>query len=239
MALLTGVALSTPATETKASTPNPDRGLYIYQAYCVGCHGQSGRGDGPMAGKLFRDFGIRPTDLGATDWLRGKDDVVLAQAIKGSNGYHRRAYMPAWSETLNDKQVDDLVAYVRGFEAYKTETEAPITNIGDHVELGRVLYSIHCLACHGPRGEGDGPFFEGLIKSGDTLAVMPSFREDDFFFTRSDQDIENVVRKGTGHSGLMPKYEQGWWDQAIEERELRALIFYLRTLPLTERRKKM
>jgi mono/diheme cytochrome c family protein len=231
--LASGTAFSTPSSTPTSTTVNPDRGLYIYQAYCVGCHGVNGRGDGPVAGKLFRDFGMRPTDLAAPSFHNSHTDTTLSTAIKGGGkAVHKTAYMPAWGGTLTDRQVADLVAFLRELEPREVELTASMVSVSDQLELGRVLYTVRCLACHGPEGRGNGPFLEGLTVGGSTLVSLPDFSNYAVLRERSDKDIEEVLFRGVAHSGLLPETEPGWWDRALEKDEMRSLIFYLRTLPM-------
>lgn len=213
--------------------PNPDRGLHVYQAYCVGCHGENGNGDGPVAGKLFRDFGVRPSDLSAAWFHDSTSNEKLKAAIAGGGkAVHRTEFMPAWGAALSDRQLDDLVAYLRELEPKAHEISAAIVPVGDELELGRVLYTLRCLACHGSQGRGDGPFLEGLTLGGSTLVKLPDFSDYDFLRPRSDQSFIDVLAMGIAHSGLLSSTEQGWWDRPLDPEELQALFFYIRSLPL-------
>ena len=234
--LLASGAFSSPTSDTKTTvTPNPDRGMYVFRAYCVGCHGENGRGDGPMAGKLFQDFAIRPTDLASVRFQDTHDDAKLESAIRGGGkSLHKTPYMPAWAGTLTDRQVTDLVAYVRELKPRAVEITAAIVPVGDQLELGRALYTVRCLACHGPEGRGDGPFLEGLTAGGSTIAVLPDFSNYSTLRERSDNDIEDVLFAGISHSGLLAQAEPGWWDRALEKAEMRALVFYLRSLSMQQ-----
>ncbi len=225
---------SSPRSEEGPNvTPNPDRGLYVFQAYCVGCHGISGRGDGPVAAKLFNDFQARPGDLADVAFQDSHTDAQLTAAIKtGGKGIHKTPYMPAWSQTLTDRQVIDLVAFVRELKPRAVEVSASMIPVGDQLELGRALYTVRCLACHGPDGKGNGPLLEGLATGGSNLVVLPDFSNYDFVRGRSDRDFEDVLFQGISHSGLLPETEPGWWDRALEKDEMRDLIFYLRTFPM-------
>lgn len=227
-----GQAFSSP-TASPSSGPSPDRGMVVYQAYCVGCHGDNGRGDGPMAARLFRDFGVRPSDMATWPFQDSHDDAKLAQAIKGGGrAVHKTDYMPAWGSTLTDRQVGDLVAFIRELKTRPHEVKASMVAIGDELELGRALYTVRCLACHGSSGKGDGPFLEGLTQGGSTLAKLPNFADYETIRERSDKDFEEVVEMGVGHSGLLPSSEPGWWDRPLDDHEVRALITYLRALSL-------
>lgn len=230
--LASGTANSSP-NDGANPAPNPDRGQYIFRAYCVGCHGENGRGDGPMASKLFRDFGVRPSDLASEAFQSSNSDAQLAKVVKGGGrASHKTDFMPAWGGTLSPKQVGDLVAFMRELKPREVEVTASMVNVGDQIELGRVLYTIRCLACHGPSGKGNGPFIEGFSLGGANLVALPDFSNYEVFRGRSDKDVESVLKLGVGHSGLVGQGENGWWDQALDPEETRSLILYLRTLPL-------
>lgn len=233
---------SQPASSAPGTSPypSPDRGMQVFQAYCVGCHGPSAKGDGPMASPLVRDFGVRPTDLTSGSYTAQKSAEELKAAILGGGkAVHRTAYMPAWSQTLSEGQVDDLVAYIREIQFGNVVEEPSFVNVGDKLELGRVLYTIRCLACHGLKGQGDGIFIEGL-KTG-TAGVkglsMPDFSKDRFFSERTDLELENLIKQGVKHTHLKTE-PGGWWDDNIDQSELDALVLYLRTIPLAEKQRR-
>lgn len=231
--LLSAASLSTPGSESVPGA-SPDRGLYIYEAYCLACHGSNGSGDGPMAARLKRDFGVRPSDLSAPTFHRDRNDEQLKAAIVGGGAaVHRTPYMPAWGATLSSRQVDDLVAYIRELKDNPRPDSAPTLAVGEQLELGKAIYSIHCLACHGSRGDGDGPFLEGLRQTGSALVDPPRFSEREALAGHSNQALEKIIRKGLGHSGLSGR-EGSWWHRQMEANEIDALIFYLRALPLAQ-----
>lgn len=85
-----------------------ERGEEVYEANCIACHGETGKGDGPAAGVLKpppRDH----TDRAYMDTLTDEDlkkVIVMGGAIKG------RPLMPSHPQ-LRGEQLDALVAYVR------------------------------------------------------------------------------------------------------------------------------
>ena len=144
--------------------------------------------------------------------------------------------MPAWGQTLTDRQVGDLVAFIRELGNDPLGDRPPIVNLGDQLELGRVLYTIHCLACHGAAGKGDGPFLQGLEMSGTMTQRPPDLSVYEFFYDLSDKDLEGPVKSGITHSGLKTD-NTSWWHRSLEGDEVRSLIFYLRSLPMTQEMK--
>ncbi len=85
-----------------ARADNPP-GAKLFATYCTACHGESGKG------------GIAPA-LTTPKFLSGHDEASLTQAIQ--DGMPDMG-MPAWSKskggTLNDDQIQAIVAYLRAF----------------------------------------------------------------------------------------------------------------------------
>jgi mono/diheme cytochrome c family protein len=79
-----------------------EQGKALYQANCVGCHGETGKGDGPQAaGKKMPDFLDQ-------EKMAGQSAASLFQVI--SSG---KADMPAWSDKLSEDQRWALASYLR------------------------------------------------------------------------------------------------------------------------------
>lgn len=230
--LISGVGVSSPG-ETRAS-PSPDRGMILFESYCAGCHGMSGTGDGPMAAVLERDFGMRPTNLSSEEFHAKRTDEQISEAIKGGGkAVHKTPFMPAWGETLTQRQIGDLVAFIGDLRRGAVTPRATLVGVGEQLELGRVLYSIHCLACHGPHGKGDGPFLQGLRtgESGIQMADPPDMSKPAFFGDKTDNKLESLIREGMPHSGYSAPNSK-WWQKHLKVEEIRALILYLRALPM-------
>lgn len=221
--------------------PSPDRGMQVFQAYCVACHGTAGTGNGPMASALVRDFGVRPSDLTAPRFLKPKktDKELSAAVTGGGKAVHRSAFMPAWGQSLTDRQVGDLVAYIRELQSGTAGVEAQIPNVGDRLEVGRVLYSVRCQVCHGQEGKGDGPFILG-IRTGE-LGVkgvdIPDMTSPSFFAETTDKQLSELIQNGAQHAGVGLQ-SSSWWDRKLKPDEVEDLILYLRTLPLSDKPKR-
>jgi mono/diheme cytochrome c family protein len=85
-------------------------GKITFTHYCKTCHGESGAGDGFNAYNLDP----RPRDLSDPAFQKKKTDAELADAIRrGGAGVGLSALMPPWGHTLSDRQIDDLVLYLR------------------------------------------------------------------------------------------------------------------------------
>jgi cbb3-type cytochrome c oxidase subunit II len=130
------------AAERPALTPASDagRGLGLFASNCAGCHGPTGRGDGPGAVGLHP----RPTNLTEHDYTRARLADVLWNGVAGTA-------MQAW----RDHDVEDLSALanaVRGLAAPRDDATPPTSAL----DQGREVYLANCAQCHGETGGGDG-----------------------------------------------------------------------------------
>ncbi len=85
-------------------------GKEVFRVYCVGCHGESGAGDGFNAYNLDP----HPRDLGDEAFQNSKSDADLADAIRrGGAGVGLTSLMPPWEHTIDDRHIRAVVLYVR------------------------------------------------------------------------------------------------------------------------------
>ena len=85
-------------------------GKDVYQHYCVGCHGDTGAGDG------FNSFSLdpHPRDLSDPAFQKSKSNTDLADAVRrGGAGAGLTSLMPPWGHTLDDRHIAAVVLYVR------------------------------------------------------------------------------------------------------------------------------
>jgi len=109
--LNTADKLVNPRTRTSESI---NRGKFLYETYCLVCHGARGHGDGPIssaAGGPF--FGVRSL---VTDTVGRRSDGYLYGVIT-SAGDMGRGLMPAYGDKVRGSDRWDLVNYVRTLEA--------------------------------------------------------------------------------------------------------------------------
>ena len=111
--------LVNPRTRTAESL---NRGKWVYQTYCLVCHGESGRGDGPVSLQGGGPFpGVRSL---VTDTLSRKSDgyiygMILDAAAMG------RGLMPRYSDKVRGTDRWDLVNYVRSLQVLARGGRAP------------------------------------------------------------------------------------------------------------------
>ncbi len=89
------------------------RGKSLYTRYCSICHGDKGRGDGPMA-EVLGELGPAPLDFTNKELMaiRSNTDFFFAILGGGERG-GKSSYMPRWGGILSEQEIWDLVAYLR------------------------------------------------------------------------------------------------------------------------------
>jgi len=101
---------SVPDSAPHASAYEMEIGKLTFQTYCAGCHGETVQGDG------FNSFNLdpHPRDLSDPAFQKVKSNADLADAIRrGGGGVGLSSLMPPWGHTLDARQVNDVVLYVR------------------------------------------------------------------------------------------------------------------------------
>lgn len=83
-----------------------------YQSYCVKCHGEGGKGDGPGAAML----NPKPRDYTDCKTMQAKKDDELFKVIKdGGDSIGLSADMQPFGGNLSDDEIHGLVTFIRGF----------------------------------------------------------------------------------------------------------------------------
>lgn len=94
-----GLRVQNPVEATEQSIQN---GKELFRIYCTMCHGQQGKGDGPMVGKVMPS-----SNLHAERIQRQKDGYLYATIRSGG------LVMPAYQHAISTKERWDIVNYVR------------------------------------------------------------------------------------------------------------------------------
>jgi len=94
--------------------------------------------------------------------------------------------------------------------------------IPEQMALGQEIYSLHCVECHGPDGEG------GIIAGVEGLegVDLKSISSKDEMYTRSDETLEKIAAYGQQDLG-MPPYGLAYGGE-LKKTELESLVTFMR-----------
>lgn len=102
--------LHTPGFGLAQTKGDPKAGKVKYDVNCAGCHGKTGKGDGPAAAALSP----KPQDHTDGKIMNSLSDQYLFDIIKkGGVAVKKAAIMPANEKKLSDQEIWDVVAYIR------------------------------------------------------------------------------------------------------------------------------
>ncbi len=218
------------------------RGKQVYVKWCVGCHGDTGAGDGPAAPAMVprpRNFTGAIYKIRTTASGQLPTDADLMRAIdEGLPG----SAMPAWKGRLSDAERRGVAAYIKTFSSFFADTSQHVTALkfssapgggtgAEALKTGRQFYdSIGCRKCHGDQGRGDGPSAPTLKDD----AGFPIFAADlhQSWRFRGGSSVEDVYRRlRTGLDGTpMPSFSDLIDQKFLTDRELWRLAQYVRSL---------
>ncbi len=130
------------------------RGKEIFTAKCAVCHGDAGDGKGPAGAALP----LKPPDLRKASaiaemrdnyWFWRVSEGGLVEPFKGKG-----SAMPAWKGELSVEDRWAVIAYQHTFSGHQgphVPWEHP-----EMIFVGRDIYAMACVMCHGREGRGDG-----------------------------------------------------------------------------------
>ena len=241
---LFGAAVSTPLTAYRSPLTAQDtvKGKAVYVKWCAGCHGDTGAGDGAAAPAMLprpRNFTGAVYKVRTTASGQLPTDADLMRAIdEGLPG----SAMPAWKARLSEAERRDVIAYIKTFSSFFTDTSQHIVPLGfgkepgggtsaQAVKTGRSFYdSIGCRKCHGDQGRGDGPSAPTLKDD----AGFPIFAADlhQSWRFRGGGRTEDIYRRlRTGLDGTpMPSFSDLIDQKFLTDEELWRLSQYVRSL---------
>ena len=83
-----------------------------YRLYCVQCHGTAGSGGG--INNTYGGLAVSPRDHTSAKEMGKLSDQDLRLAItQGGDAVQKSELMPAWGYTLTEREISELVGYLR------------------------------------------------------------------------------------------------------------------------------
>jgi menaquinol-cytochrome c reductase cytochrome b/c subunit len=96
------------------------------------------------------------------------------------------------------------------------------TTISEKIILGQDLYSVQCVECHGPDGEGG----EIIGVEGMEGVIVKSISSNDEMYTRSDQTFYDIIDYGQPELG-MPPFGLGYGGE-LARGDISAIVTFMR-----------
>jgi mono/diheme cytochrome c family protein len=212
------VTVSSSSVAAANIDPRVAAGAHDFVSFaCAECHGERGAGGVSSDVPALTSVGNQLTAA----QLRHIIDHGL-----GESSNPTKPYMPVWGEVISQRQVSDLIAYLRaGLPAVPTTQPVQVPHgQGLAVEGASLYVRDGCINCHGPNGLGGVPNPKSPDKS------IPPLSGADFRHEfNTDAKIIAVIRSGSV-IGRAPIVSMPHWGGIIPPDQLRALAAYIKTL---------
>jgi mono/diheme cytochrome c family protein len=180
------------------------RGQTLFEQNCAVCHGDFGEG------------GINPSQpnriifpIGTAEYLNTHNDTTLFQII--TQGQPDRGMSPFGSAnggSLDDDQINSIVAFLRSWQANPPVTTPPQISIPTLSMSATEIYGKICSQCHGQNGVG--------------TAIGPTLNDlaDD-----TDQEIGSVISQGITDTNMLA------FGSILSDNQISDLVALIRTFP--------
>jgi mono/diheme cytochrome c family protein len=97
-----------------AKPPDPHNGERIYKGGCIACHGDKGQG-APQTSTEFKRPDTFPDFTKCDQTTPEPNSAWKAVIVYGGENRGFSQIMPAFGELLTSQEIDDVIAYMRGF----------------------------------------------------------------------------------------------------------------------------
>lgn len=110
------VALATLLAPAGALAGDAAAGKTVYTVNCLSCHGETGKGDGPVGMVLQpppRNFSVGEFKFDTNDDGKVGTDADLAGVItKGAGAFGGNQMMAPWGGMLSEDDIANVIAYI-------------------------------------------------------------------------------------------------------------------------------
>ena len=212
-----GGSTQTAAQASTRVSPTVAAGAHDFAQFaCAQCHGLNGRGGVSADVPALTTAGKTLTVAQLTD--------IIDHGL-GESANPTKPYMPVWGAVISNRQVGELVAYIRAglpTVAGAVPQEVP-RDQGPEVAGAALYVRDGCINCHGPNGLGGVPNPLSEDKTIPPLAGA-DFRSE----FNTDQKITDVIRSGSV-IGRAPIVSMPHWGGILSAADLQALVTYIKT----------
>jgi len=246
VAIVLAVLLAVWPSDRPAAAQDTTAGKLVYAKWCAGCHGDNGAGNGAAARYMLphpRDFTGAIYQIRSTASGELPTDADLLRAIdQGLPG----TAMPGWKARLSDRERHDVLAYIKTFSAFFSDTTVRPKALqfgkppggggsAEALRVGRQFYdSIGCRKCHGDQGRGDGPSAPTL-KDDAGLPIFAANLTQNWRFNGGGTVEDIYHRLRTGLDGTpMPSFSDLLDQKFLTAEQLWRVAQYVRSLSPAE-----
>ncbi len=189
---------------TSAQGTSVQRGQTLFAQNCAVCHGDFGEG-GPNPSQPNQL--IAP--ISTSEFLNTHDDTTLFQIInQGQPDKGMSPFGSANGGSLDDDQINSIVAYLRSWQANPPVTTPPQITLPTLSMSATEIYTKICSQCHGQNGEG--------------TAIGPTLNDlsDD-----TDKEIGAVISQGITDTNMLA------FGSILLDNQISDLVALIRTFP--------
>jgi mono/diheme cytochrome c family protein len=182
------------------------RGQTLFAQNCAPCHGEFGEG-GPNPANPNEI--IAP--IGTAEFLNTRDDSTLFQIIsQGQPNLGMSPFGSANGGTLDDDQINAIVAYLRSWQDNPPVTTPPVFTFPTVSLSAADIFSKICSQCHGANGE---------------VVTRMALNNPQYLAGNTDQDIYNAIIQGTPGTAMIG------FGPILSDTQIQGLVDYIRQLP--------
>lgn len=166
---------------------------------------------------------------GKIEWVGTTLIPALAVLALFALPFLDKSHLRHWKNRLTGISIMGVVVLgmvgltIRSVITTPEQVEGSAANtIQEQMALGQEIYSLHCVECHGPDGEG------GIIAGVEGLegVELKPISSKDEMYTRSDETLENIAAYGQQDLG-MPPYGLAYGGE-LKKTELESLVTFMR-----------
>ena len=144
---------------------DPARGQKLFGQYCAACHGANGEG-GKGTGVTFsrpRDLPIMAPALHNPGFLAAATDgMIKATLMRGREGTPMVSFI---KQGLKERDINDIVRYVRSFEKQALSKSAQILHVESPVIIRNSPYDLATTVESVKRAVNNNNFFHGRVQT--------------------------------------------------------------------------
>jgi mono/diheme cytochrome c family protein len=178
-------------------------GEKVYNKQCLICHGETGKGEGTKVG----------TALNNQHFLSNVTNKDLYNYVK----YGREGTgMPAYGPRLSEKELNNLVVFIKDWQTEKIEFNVSKTISADP-ENGNKLYNLYCRNCHGEAGVG-------MLKMG------PSLSNPQYLNFTTDKQIWITTAYGREETRMGPSLKGLEGVRQLKKEDISDIVSYIRSI---------